>query len=171
MSFLSLWYITNSFHHRFCVMIEMDVLSRCESTPVVSRFQVKFRQKRISHISKFVLIFFYYFSFTVGQFSFLFIVFFDTLYYPVIYSEVCVNFLFFLFHYRLVFLSFHNFFFYAEAATGGVLWKIKKETLVQVFSCEFCENFLEHLFYRTLPDCYLCLYLLLSRHLSWWFIN
>ena len=26
------------------------------------------------------------------------------------------------------------------------------EILAQVFSCEFCEIFLEHLFYRTPPD-------------------
>ena len=141
MSFLSLWYITNSFHHRFCVMIEMDVLSRCESTPVVSRFQVKFRQKRISHISKFVLIFFYYFSFTVGQFSFLFIVFFDTLYYPVIYSEVCVNFLFFLFHYRLVFLSFHNSFFMQKQPLEVFCEKLKKRLWYKCFPVNFAKIF------------------------------
>ena len=28
---------------------------------------------------------------------------------------------------------------------------IKKETLVQVFSCEFCEIFIEHLVHRTRP--------------------
>ena len=27
----------------------------------------------------------------------------------------------------------------AEAATGGVLFHIKKESLAQVLSCEFCE--------------------------------
>ena len=53
---------------------------------------------------------------------------------------------------------------WVEAATGGVMWKkvfleisqkacnfIKKETLVQVFSCEFCEISKNTFSYRTPP--------------------
>ena len=61
-------------------------------------------------------------------------------------------------------------FFYSEAATGGILWKkvlleisqnsqentcarvfIKKETLAQVLSCEFCEICKNTSSYRTSP--------------------
>ena len=34
---------------------------------------------------------------------------------------------------------------------------IKKETLAQVFSCEFCKNFSEHLLHRTTPGNCFCL--------------
>ena len=36
------------------------------------------------------------------------------------------------------------------------LFFIKRETPAQVFSCEFCKKFLEHLFHRTPPNGYSC---------------
>ena len=45
----------------------------------------------------------------------------------------------------------------SEAITGGVVSAgdfIKEETLVQVFSCEFCKNFLEYCFWTFKGYCY-----------------
>ena len=43
----------------------------------------------------------------------------------------------------------------SEAATGGILWQacnfIKKETLAEVFSCEFCEISKNTFSYTTPP--------------------
>ena len=66
--------------------------------------------------------------------------------------------------------SIFPFFALLKVATGSVLRKkmfsknlqiyektpvpTKKETLAQLFSCEFCEMFKEHLFYRTPPGDY-----------------
>ena len=60
--------------------------------------------------------------------------------------------------------------FFNKVAGPSPATSLKRETLAQVFSCEFCEIFQEHLFYRTPLDvcfCTLKTYLKFCEQVKW----